>query len=295
MPTRDRRRSGPKAPRRPRRARRRGQPPRGPRSRDRHWLYQQAVQTPDVHFHFFDRAFRARNGRRPFSLKEDFCGTAIMAAEWVEYRARNTAIGVDLDRETLRWGQRHNIDVLTEDQRARVTLRRDNVLHVTAPRVDIVLALNFSYFIFRTPDTLREYFRAARRSLVPGGVFICDMFGGWDVQKPRTERTRHRGFTYLWQLEAFDPVSNFARFHIHFKFHDRGGIRRAFTYEWRLWTVPEVRALLLEAGFDEVDVYWEGVDRPTGFGNSVFRKVTRERTSPGWIAFFVASRGPKRA
>jgi SAM-dependent methyltransferase len=219
----------------------------------------------------------------------------LLAAEWVEWRSRNTALGVDLDADTLRWGRRHNLAVLTEDQRARVELRRGNVLRATRPRVDIIVALNFSYFIFRTREALREYFRAARRSLAPDGAFICDMFGGWEAQKPTIERTRHRGFTYLWELEEFDPVANFGRFHIHFKFHDRGGMRRAFTYEWRLWTVPEVRELLLEAGFEHVDVYWEGIDRRTGSGNSVFRKVIREHNSPLWIGFFVAWRGPKRA
>jgi SAM-dependent methyltransferase len=290
MPTRPRRWSSGNKPRRARPAR-----ARGPQSRERHWLYQQAVQSPDVHFGFFDRAYRRYNPRPPFSLKEDFCGTALLACEWVEYRRQNTAVGVDLDAGTLQWGMRHNVESLTDDQRARVTLRRANVLHVNKPRVDLVVALNFSYFIFRTRDALREYFRAARHSLNPGGVFICDIFGGWDAQKPTVERTRYRGFTYLWELEEYNPIENFARFHIHFKFHDRGGMRRAFTYEWRLWTIPEVRELLLEAGFRHIDIYWEGIDRRTGFGNSVFRKVTTARTDPAWIGFFVASEGPKRA
>jgi SAM-dependent methyltransferase len=269
--------------------------PQGPASRDRHWLYQESVQSPEVHFHFFDRVFRERNDRRPTSLKEDFCGTALLAARWVQHRRDHTAVGVDLDGSTLRWGREHNLSVLTPDERARVTLLRDNVLHVTRPRVDLVVAFNFSYFTFQTRDALRGYFSAVRRSLVPGGVFIGDAFGGWGAQKPSTERTRHRGFTYLWQLECFDPVANFGRFHIHFKFHDRGGIRRAFTYEWRLWSIPEIRELLEEAGFDHVDIYWEGFDARTGFGNSVFRRVRSTHNSQGWIGFFAAFAGPKRA
>ena len=267
----------------------------GPQSRNHHWLYQESVQSPDVHFSFFDRTFRKRNGRHPLSLKEDFCGTALLASEWVERRRTNTALGVDLDAETLHWGEQHNIARLSDEQRQRITLRRDNVLHVTRPRVDLVVALNFSYFIFRTRSELIEYFRAARRSLSPGGLFIGDMFGGWEAQRPMVERTRHRGFTYLWELDQYDPIGNFARFHIHFKFHDRGGIRRAFTYEWRLWTIPEISELLSEAGFRHVDIYWEGIDRRSGYGDSVFRKTVRATNSQGWIAFFVASDGPKRA
>jgi len=55
------------------------------------------------------------------------------------------------------------------------------------------------------------------------------------------------------------------------------------------------RELLIEAGFRHVDIYWEGIDRRSGYGNSVFRKCVRATNSPGWIAFFVASDGPKRA
>jgi len=275
-------------------ARRRKGPVRGPKSRDRHWLYQESVQSPDIHFAFFDRVYRQRNGVPPASLKEDFCGTALLASEWVEWRKTNTAIGVDLDAPTLAWGQKQNLSRLSDEQRSRVSLLHANVLDVSRPRVDLIVALNFSYFIFRTRDELRTYFEAARRSLAPGGLFIGDIFGGWEAQKPLTERTRHSGFTYLWQLDYYDPVDNFARFHIHFEFRDRGGIKRAFTYNWRLWTIPEIREILLEAGFRHVEIYWEGIDRRSGYGNSIFRKTESAENAPGWIAFFIASDGPKK-
>lgn len=273
-----------KAARRPR-----ARKPSGPKSRDPHWLYQESVQSPEVHFGFFERAYRERNGRRPRSLKEDFCGTALLAAQWVEGRPDRSAIGVDLDGPTLQWAHKNNVVPLPDHARARITLRRDDVMHVVKPKVDIVVALNFSYYIFRTRATLRAYFEAVRRSLSPGGVFILDMFGGWDAQKPMVERTRYRGFTYLWELHHFDPVTNFGQFYIHFKFHDGGGIRRAYSYAWRLWTIPEIREIMLEAGFKDIDLYWEGFDKRTGFGNSVFRRVEKAKNSPGWIAFFVAS------
>ncbi len=263
--------------------------PKGPKSRDLHWLYQESVQSPEVHFEFFERTFRERNGRKPRSLKEDFCGTALLAAEWVDGHPDRTAVGVDLHGPTLAWGQKHNIAPLSESARKRIVLRRDNVLHVVKPKTDLVVALNFSYNIFHTRDALRTYFEAARRSLTPGGVFILDMFGGWEAQKPMIERTRYRGFTYMWECHHYDPVANFGQYYIHFKFHDRGEIKRAFSYAWRLWTIPEVREILLEAGFKKIDIYWEGFDQRTGFGNSVFRKITKAKNSPGWIAFFAAS------
>jgi len=271
---------------------RRSGPRRGPKSRDRHWLYQESVQSPEIHFGFFDRVYRKRNGVNPSTLKEDFCGTALMACDWVAWRRSNKAFGVDLDAPTLAWGKKHNLARLDAEQRSRLTLTRANVLNVTKPKADLVAAFNFSYFIFLTRDELAEYFRAARRSLAPGGLFIGDIVGGWEAQKPSVERTRHSGFTYLWELERFDPVTNFIRFHIHFEFHDRGGIKRAFTYNWRLWSIPEIRELLHEAGFQDVEIYWEGVDKRSG--NSVFRKTEKGENSPAWIGFFVASDGRKR-
>jgi SAM-dependent methyltransferase len=268
--------------------------PRGPRSRDYHWLYQESVQSPEIQFEFFDRVYRERHGRLPRVLKEDFCGTALLAREWVLRRDSNIAIGVDLDAPTLRWGREHNLDTLEADQRKRVTLHRDNVLHVMRPKVEIVVALNFSYFIFHTRDTLREYFIAARKSLGPGGLFIGDIFGGWEAQKPMKERTRYSGFTYVWDQTKFDPISNHAEFNIHFEFHNGGGIRRAFTYHWRLWSIPEITEILAEAGFDRVAIYWEEIDHSTGFGNSRFRRMTTARNAEGWIAFFVASVSPKK-
>ena len=88
-------------------------------------------------------------------MKEDFCGTALLASVWVERRRTNTALGVDLDAPTLAWGRKHNLSRLSDEQRARVTLLRGNVLDVTRPRVDLIVALNCSYFIFRTRDELR--------------------------------------------------------------------------------------------------------------------------------------------
>ena len=267
----------------------RARKPSGPKSRDKHWHYQESVQSPEVHFPFFERAYRERNGRRPLSLKEDFCGTALMAAQWVAGRKDRTAIGVDLDGPTLQWARKHNLAPLPDHARARITLRLDDVMHVVKPKVDIVVALNFSYNIFRSRAALRAYFEAARRSLTPGGVYIIDVFGGWDSQRPTIERTRYRGFTYLWQLARFDPVTNFGQFYIHYQFHDGGGIRRAFSYSWRMWSLPEIREILLEAGFKDLDLYWEGFDTRTGLGNSSFRRVEKAKNSQGWIAFFVAS------
>jgi hypothetical protein len=65
---------------------------------------------------------------------------------------------------------------------------------------------------------------------------------------------------------------------------------RAFTYTWRLWTLPELREVLKEAGFERVTVYWQGTDEETGEGNGEFLPVDRGDPDPAWIAYLVAEK-----
>jgi SAM-dependent methyltransferase len=261
----------------------------GPISTDRHRLYEDAVQSPGEHIKFFDRVYEIANGRLPVSLKEDFCGTALLSTEWVRTRPDNVAVGVDLDEPTLEWALANNVSTLDLEQRRRLELQHTDVRKVHEPKVDIVAALNFSYFEFKTRDELRGYFESARRSLSPGGLLILDMFGGWEAQMEVTDRTRYAGYTYAWEQTKFDPITHTTQFHIHFKFHGGGGLRKAFEYNWRLWSIPEVRELLEEAGFGSVQVHWEEIDPDTDEGSGEFVLVTEAENIPGWIAMLVAS------
>ena len=258
----------------------------GPKTRDRHALYEMSVQSPEENIRFFDRVYRKYNGRLPKLMKEDFCGTALACADWVKKRPDNIAIGVDLDEPTLAWGREHNIEPL-EDDAKRVTLLCDDVRAVSTPKVDVVTAFNFSYFIFKTPPELIKYFKAVRKSLAPGGIFVMDIFGGWEAQMEVTDKTRYGGYTYVWQQEKFDPITNHSTFHIHFNFHGGGGIKKAFTYDWRIYSIPEVREALAAAGFADSEVFWEGVDDETNEGNGIFRAVRKAENCPGWNAFIV--------
>jgi SAM-dependent methyltransferase len=261
----------------------------GPRSTDRHRLYEEAVQSPAEHVKFFDRVYELAHGRLPKLLREDFCGTALLSTEWVRTRPDNVAVGVDLDQPTLAWAEKHNLAPLSSDERRRITLLHADVRDTRKPKVDVVAALNFSYFEFKTREELRGYFKGVRKSLKPGGLFVLDMFGGWEAQMEVTDKTRNSGFTYVWEQTKYDPLTHLTQFHIHFNFHGGGGIRKAFEYNWRLWTIPEVRELLEEAGFGSVHVYFEGIDPDTDEGNGEFELVTEAENCPGWIAMLVAS------
>jgi SAM-dependent methyltransferase len=246
------------------------------------------VQAPDTDAAFYSRWFKKYTGRELRVLREDFCGTALLACHFVKRHADNRAIGVDLDGPTLAWGRAHNVQPLLDaEQQQRLTLLQQNVLAVQSPKADAILALNFSYSVFKTRAELGAYVKNCYRSLKPGGVLFLDAWGGPDVQKQVTDRTRHRGFTYVWEQRRYDPISHAITCAIHFDFKDGTRLRDAFVYDWRLWTLAELRELFAEAGFEDVHVLWEGTNHQTGGGNGVFRRKERGDMDEAWISIVV--------
>lgn len=255
---------------------------------DKYDCYQKSVQEPEADVPFVERIFRKHRGRAPRTLREDFCGTAAFACAWVKRHRENFAFGIDLDPEPLAWGREHNVGALAPHQQARVKLIEGNVLDVGHEPVDVTVAYNFSYFLFRTRPQMLEYFRKARASLGPEGLLFLDAYGGPESQESRTEKRRHGGITYIWEQRSFDPIQNHGVNYIHYEFPDGSEIRRAFSYEWRIWSIPELREVLQDAGFAETEVYWEGTDRRTGQGNDVFTKRERALDDPAWVAHLIA-------
>jgi hypothetical protein len=84
-------------------------------------------------------------------------------------------------------------------------------------------------------------------------------------------------------------VTHFIRCHIHFHFQDGSKINQAFSYDWRLWTLPEIKELLLEAGFKKVSVYWENED-DDGEGNGEFSIDGEGEADLAWVAYIVAEK-----
>jgi len=255
---------------------------------DKHVLYEKSVQSPDSDVEFFDRVFEATFGELPISLREDFCGTAALCCEWARTRQGNVAIGVDLDDDTLEWGRQNHIANLGPAA-DRVTLFNDDVLKVDTQKVDIIAALNFSYFTFKKRAVLLDYFKAVHRSLEDQGIFVLYIMGGPEAQVVQIEETEHDAFTYSWDQDLFNPVTHDFRCYIHFEFPDGSKLQRAFTYDWRLWMIAEIRDLLEEAGFERSDVYWEGTDED-GEGDGDFQLSSEGDDSEGWIAYIVAKR-----
>jgi len=259
---------------------------------DRHTCYQLSVQNVESEIDFVDATFKKIKKRKAKLLREDFCGTGNTSCEWVRRRPSNRAIGVDIDPDPLQWGLENNVGDLTDEERERVQLVEGDVFEVETEKVDCLLAMNFSYWLFMTRDRLRAYFERVRDALVDDGVFFLDCYGGYDAFREYQERRKveDEDFTYIWDQNDYDPISGQMQCYIHFVFPDGSRLDRAFDYRWRLWTLPELRELLTEAGFKKVTVYWEGTDEDTGEGDGEFAPADRGEADAGWISYIVAER-----
>ncbi|HXK19786.1 MAG TPA: hypothetical protein VNG33_18370, partial [Polyangiaceae bacterium] len=222
---------------------------------DKHVLYQLSVQATETEVEFLNGWFTKIRGRKPLSLREDFCGTALLCAEWVKSSKERSATGLDIDRGVLSWGEKHNLAPLGE-ARERITLLRQDVRAKVKQKHDIICAFNFSYWIFKTREAMKDYFVRIKSGLAKGGLFFLDAYGGWESHEPMKEHRKIRaGFTYVWDQNSFDAITHDVTNFIHFEFADGSKLPKAFRYDWRFWSMPELQELLAEAGFSKVHVY----------------------------------------
>ena len=255
---------------------------------DKHVLYEESVQNVEFEVDILQRFYRKYNKAKPSTLKEDFCGTFALSCEWVKRNKNHRALGVDLDHKTLAWGKKHNLSQLKAEEQKRIQLIQANVLDLRQPRVDIIAAFNFSYWVFRQRKELYAYFCQAYHSLKQKGMLVLDAFGGPAAETEQEEERKCEGFTYIWEHASFFPLTREMRCKIHFHFKDGTRMRNAFVYDWRLWTPPEISELLYSAGFRQVHWYMEGTDEKSGEGNGVFRPSKRGENAETWIAYALA-------
>ena len=119
-------------------------------------------------------------------------------------------------------------------------------------------------------------------------VIFLDAYGGYEAPMVLEEKRECDGFTYIWEQASFNPIDGMMDCHIHFTFPDGSRMDRAFSYRWRLWTLPELREMLAEAGFRDIVVYWEGTDEDANEGNGIFEPAEMGDPDPGWICYIVA-------
>ena len=156
---------------------------------DKHILYEQSVQCVESEIDFVDETFTKIRGRSAQLLREDFCGTTNTSCEWVKRRDGNIAYSIDLDPEVLEWGEKNHIAKLNDEQLSRINVLNMDVMKTDINPVDIILAMNFSYWIFKDRVIMKKYFRHVYEGLHNDGIFFLDAFGGYEAFQEMEERT----------------------------------------------------------------------------------------------------------
>lgn len=206
--------------------------------------------------------------RIPLALREDFCGTSILCKEWLKKNVMRSAIGVDLNHDVLQYATATTFE---GEPPQNMTFIESDVMDVTpgedVPHVDILVALNYSLGYFHTFQKLLGYMRRAREGLAPGGILVCDMFSNGTLGADKQNRfsfVRDCGsFIYHFDQTAADPFDNTCHCYLSFEFPDGSWLRNVFSYEFRIWSIAEIRDALVEAGFSAIEV-WVSPTIPDG-------------------------------
>ena len=256
---------------------------------NRYDLYEQSVQNVEHEIDFMQETYKYLKGKLAYFYREDFCGTANSSCEWIKQGKNYNAIGIDNDASVLLWAKENRLARLSNNELSRLKVIEADVMTRQSISVDILSAFNFSYFTFNTREQLRKYFENSLSALKQDGIFFLDLFGGPEAHQELIEKTEHDEFTYIWHQSEFYPLSHFIQCSISFEFPDASVIEDAFIYKWRLWSAPEIKELLFEAGFKKVNFYWEGED-DEGEGNGEFFPDDKGVPDLSWIAYIVAEK-----
>ncbi len=258
---------------------------------DKHALYLASVQDPISDVRRISKIYQELFKRKAITLREDFSGTFALSCCWVQSEKERTAIAIDNDRDTIEYGVSNYQNNLHEDESARIDARVCDALVTTDP-VDIIATFNFSYCLLHKRARLLEYFSHVYNSLNKEGMIILDIFGGSDSEIPEVQERdidEHEfiePFLFEFERKDFNPISRIANYGIHFKYSDGTELIDAFTYEFRMWSITEIRDLLEEAGFSTSKVFWEDFDEE-GLGNGEFYETEVEVNSINWSAYIV--------
>lgn len=260
---------------------------------DRHDLYEWCVQSPER----IVSLLRGIHGPRPACrvLGEDFCGTAAISHAWVASDRRARAIAVDVDAAVMdRHGAHPRIEKVCGD--------------LLAPRgrklggADVVFVGNFSIGEIHDRGGLVAYMKRSRARLNKGGVFVCDTYGGENAFLQGSLHQVHPlpgmpgvRVDYTWEQRAVDPLTGHVVNAMHFSIR-RGRkvvreVRDAFVYSWRLWSVPELRDAMSEAGFGVVECFQHVPEAVDDAGRTYVRRIEQPDELDESFVVCVAGRG----
>lgn len=250
-------------------------------------FYEEAVQNATGEVDTLQDLYQSLRNKKAKVLREDFCGTGAVMCEWVKQGPEYFSFGVDLDPEPVDQGKKRHYSKLNEEEKKRTNYILGDVFETSTEKADLVIALNFSYFIFKKRKQLIRYFKKIHEHLAQDGVFVIDLFGGPESMMPLEEKTKHDTFNYYWDCDKFNPITHECLYKIHFK--PKGGkkVRDVFVYDWRMWGFAELREILEDAGFSKAIAYWEGDDGDGG-GDGNFKPTEDIDNCDGWVGYIAA-------
>lgn len=255
---------------------------------EKYSFYEASVQNPEADIEFINKEYNKIYNRNPVSLREDFCGTGMLACMWVKQSENHRAYGIDLDLEPITYGIDHHYFELSHKEQSQMRYIRGNVLDNYDFKTEVLVAFNFSYYLFKDRNLLLQYFKNARKHLAKDGLFLIDLFGGLETRQALEEKKKFKTHTYIWDCEKYNPLTSDVFYSIHFIDHKKKKTyKRVFEYDWRMWDAKELLDVLKDAGFSHSQIYWEGVDKD-GYGNGKFKVSNKAENCESWVTYIVS-------
>ncbi|KAJ0972681.1 hypothetical protein J5N97_020640 [Dioscorea zingiberensis] len=168
---------------------------------------------------------------------------------------------------------------------------------VVLPGRDIICAFNYSCCCLQRRRDLVLYFRHALHALSKkGGIFVMDVYGGTSSECKLRLQRKFPNFIYVWEQADFDIINRKTRISLHFHIGKKHVIRHAFSYDWRLWSLPEIKDCLEEAGFQSVHFWVRKMPNTSDIGNAVeysasydlkYEEISSFQQEDAWNAYVV--------
>ena len=145
---------------------------------DKYRMYEESVQEASEQAGLFEQFYREIREKKPSVMREDFCGTFLISAEWVKRDPAYSAIALDIDPEPLAYGEHHHWMPLNPEQRDRLRFLKRNVLWGTKTQADLITVCNFSFYCLKQRAQLVQYFKTCLEGLEDDGMLVLEMVGG---------------------------------------------------------------------------------------------------------------------